>query len=485
MAGNTRIGYNVHNLMTYGRGWSAAEKTAFIAHVERVQPSTLLFLNDVDMARDIKRRLPDCAVVYRQHRQDDAGMHRTMTPQQAYDYFAPYAAGGLILNILNEPNGYAPADDPRLLSDLAEWCADVMRLFDRAGISLVLPNWGVGHPDDKRFDDLKPLWQAFGEMPRHYYGIHEYWTWRGVEPGNGRVARYLWWEDYMRRSGYTLPRVIVTEWGIDSALDGTPQRGYKDSRDGAAYAAECIRAIELYRPGLVVGTCIFSWGNTGRQHHAEDWVTFDVAGDADFQRAMEDHALQNVVVDVNPGVADARWVAARLTPHAGNVSVNVRTSPTTSSNPVIGSIPAAGVQAHVIQVDKMEPGEQARARRPEGLWQLVKLPNNIVGWYATWVTTTTLTVEPPAPEPEPEEPTPEPPPVGDYVSRAEFNALLHKHMELQAALIALESRLVALVAREVQVNEQGLLTAMARGMVRLIDEREAAAQPALVTVVEA
>jgi hypothetical protein len=75
--------------------------------------------------------------------------------------------------------------------------------------------------------------------------------------------------------------------------------------------------------------------------------------------------------------------------------------------------------------------------------------------------------------------------VGDYVSRAEFNALLHKHMELQAALIALESRLVALVAREVQVNEQGLLTAMARGMVRLIDEREAAAQPALVTVVEA
>lgn len=397
-----------------------------------------------------------------------------MTPQQAYDFFAPYAAGEMILNILNEPSGYVAEGTSRWLFDLADWCADVMRLFDRAGIPLVLPNWGVGHPDEKRVDDLKTLWQAFAEIPLHYYGIHEYWSWRGVEPGNGRVARYLWWEDYMVRNGYPLPRVIVTEWGIDSALDGTPQRGYKDSRTGLDYAAECVKAIELYRPGLVVGTCIFSWGNTGYQYHADDWVTFDVSADTDFQRALEEYALQNVVVDVNPGVGDARWTAARLAPNTGNANVNVRTSPTTSSVPVIGSIPAAGVMAHVIPVDKMEPGEAARARRPDGLWQLVKLPNNVVGWYATWVTTTTLTpVEPPAPEPEPE---PEPP-AGDYVTRAEFNALLHKHMELQAALVDLETRTVALVAREIQTNEAALLAAMMRAMMAMVKERTEPDEP--------
>ncbi|GIL09289.1 MAG: hypothetical protein BroJett033_8000 [Chloroflexota bacterium] len=466
----SRIGYNVHNKRTYGRDWSAEEKTHFIAHVERLQPTTLLFINDIDMARDIKRRLPDCAVVYRQHRHDDAALHRTMTPQQAYDFFAPYAAGEMILNILNEPSGYVAEGTSRWLFDLADWCADVMRLFDRAGIPLVLPNWGVGHPDEKRVDDLKTLWQAFAEIPLHYYGIHEYWSWRGVEPGNGRVARYLWWEDYMVRNGYPLPRVLVTEWGIDSALDGTPQRGYKDSRTGLDYAAECARAIELYRPGLVVGTCIFSWGNTGQRDHAEDWATFDVSADTDFQRAVEEYALQNVVVDANPGVGDARWTAARLTPKAG--SVNVRTSPTTSSVPAIGSIPVGGVQAHVIQVDQMEPGEQARARRPDGLWQLIKLPNNVVGWYATWVTNTVLApVDPPVPEPEPE-PEPEPP-AGNYVTRAEHNALLEKYMELQAALVDMETRLTALVSHETRASEIKLLTEAAGLLTALADARTA------------
>lgn len=471
--GQSRIGYHVHNLMTYGRPWSAEEKTHFIQHVERLQPTTLLFLGDPGFARDIKRRLPNCAVVYRHYRPDDAGLVKTMTPQQAYDEFAPYAAGGLILNILNEPSGYVPQDNPRWLFQLADWCADVMRLFDRDAIPIVVPNWGTGHPDDARFNELETLWQAFAEMPRHYYGLHEYWSWRGIELGNGRVGRYLWWVDYMQHRGHPLPRVIVTEWGIDSALDGTPQRGYKDSRTGKLYAQESIEAIKVYILEVVVGTNTFAYGNTGRQYFADDWTTFDMSADKDYQETLEGHAMQNVIVDVNPGVGDARWTRARLVPATGNTNVNVRTSPTTSSTPAIGSIPAAGVQAHVIPVDKMEPAEYARARRPEGLWQLVKLPNNVIGWYATWVTTTTLTVDPPAPDPEPE---PEPP--GDQVTRAEFNALLQKYLELQAALLDLERRLTVLVPREIRVNEDGLLTEAARLLVALIDARSKGTAPA-------
>jgi len=181
------------------------------------------------------------------------------------------------------------------------------------------------------------------------------------------------------------------------------------------------------------------------------------------------------VVDVNPGVDDARWQphTAKSAP-AGTI---LRLNPSVASTAVTVLLGDVAVQH--IPFEALTAGEQARAKQGGYTWQVLKVDNTqAVGWArGDVITLTPKPVEPPAPDPEPEEPTPEPPPVGDYVSRAEFNALLHKHMELQAALIALESRLVALVTREVQVNEQGLLTAMARGMVRLIDERAAAAQP--------
>jgi len=473
MAVNTRIGYHVHNKMTYGRDWSAAEKTAFIAHVERVQPATLLFLDDAGFARDIKRRLPDCAVIYRHYRHDDAALHMTLTPQQTYDAFAPYAQGGLILNILNEPGGYISAN-PDALKWLADWCAGVMRLFDRAGIAAVLPNWGVGHPDEKRFGDLDALWAAFGDMPSHYYGIHEYWTWRGINPGDGRVGRWQWWSDYMRRAGYVLPRVIVTEWGIDSALDGTPQRGYKDSRTGAAYGSECVRAIGLYPPALIVGTCVFSWGNTGKKDHAEDWVTFDVAADSDFQHAMEDHAMQNAAaaVNVNPGVDDPRWrpYTATSAP-AGTI---VRQNPTTASVPVTTLRGDVAVQH--IPFEDLTAAEQLRARPDTHVWLAIKIDaTQQVGWARGDVLTLTPLALEPAPEPEPpapEPPAPEPqPPAGDYATRAEYNALLEKYMELQAALINLETRTTALVLREIQSNEAALLAAIMRALLALVKER--------------
>ena len=187
--------------------------------------------------------------------------------------------------------------------------------------------------------------------------------------------------------------------------------------------------------------------------------------------------MQNVIVDVNPGVGDARWVAVRIISRSSS-NVNVRLSPSVNST-VVGSIAALGVQAHTMPFEALTTTEQARAQQSDGRWNLVKLGNNVVGWYADWVTVTRWEVEPPAPEPEPEpEPEPQPEPPGDQVTRAEFNALLQKYLELQAALLDLERRLTVLVPREIRVNEDGLLTEAARLLVALIDARSKGTAPA-------
>jgi hypothetical protein len=282
----SKIGYHIHNLMTYRRGYSAEEARHLFDHIQRLQPGALLVLDDIDWARQFKKLVPNCAVVYRSWHPQESHLFDVMTPRQFYDQYARYGEGGLIINVLNEPNGYGD------LRKLADWCAQVCELFGNAGVACAPPAFGEGHPDTNRLHELDALWDALRRWHHlHYYNIHEYGTWRGMLFREGsrwdvfpwRVGRFEQFTvPYLQSKGYPIPRVVMTEWGIDSAHDDTGKRGWRTQFSEAEYAQQMIAAVEqVYNKPYYVGLCIFSYGNTGVQGSGDDWVTFDVAGALD------------------------------------------------------------------------------------------------------------------------------------------------------------------------------------------------------------
>lgn len=298
----SKIGYQVHNVMTYGRGWSADETTYFWQHLERLQPAAMLFLDDDGKAKECKRRFPDCAVVVRNWTGTEGDLHKVMTPQEVFNKYKD-TPGDLIRNIGNEPSGYDNPDTSwNELNQLAQWYAEVMDLFGKALIRIIVPNFGEGHPHETELDALEPLWKAFDKWhDTHYYGCHEYGTWRGMlynEPGTHdvypwRVGRFeMFIVPYLQQHGHKVPQTIVTEWGVDSAHDGTNKRGWRDSMTEERYAQELSAALEkVYTAPHYVGLCIFTWGNSGKQGTGDDWVTFDVSGAKTLHTELEKLAL--------------------------------------------------------------------------------------------------------------------------------------------------------------------------------------------------
>lgn len=306
-----KIGYNIHNRMHPQRQYSAQEKKYLLDHLVKLQPATVLMMDDDDWAREIKRELPNCAVVIRFYDDSDGGFHlpsdgkgRRLSPQQFYDEYAKRTHGGLILNVLNEPNGYDEKDKPHstALRPLASWMAQTMDLFGKAGIPIAGPNFGEGHPNVDHLDRLDELWDAFkiwGDL--HYYSIHEYGTWRGMlfnEGGNWdvypwRVGRFEQFTvPYLAGRGQAVPRVIVTEWGIDSAHDSTGKRGWRDQFSEIEYFGQMIPALEkVYASPHYVGVCTYCYGNTGQDFTPSDWRSFDVSPAYTLHQALESYSM--------------------------------------------------------------------------------------------------------------------------------------------------------------------------------------------------
>lgn len=286
-----KLGYGVQNKMTYGRNWSTDEETYHFDHLKRSQPGAMLYLDDDGKALKTKGLLPDCAVVGRLWRSDEGKLFEVMTPQQCFDAYKS-TPKGVIRNILNEPGGYGD------LKRIAHWCAQVMDLFGNAGIPIVAPNWGEGNPDVDRLADLEELWVAFDKWhDLHYYGTHEYGSHLGMlynvagkfDMTPWRVGRFeSFIVPYLQKHGHKVPNVIVTEYGCDSAHDGTSFRGWTTCWDEARYFTELSAPIgRFYNAPHYKGLCIFSWGNTGQKDTQEDWITFDVSGAKGLHKLIE------------------------------------------------------------------------------------------------------------------------------------------------------------------------------------------------------
>lgn len=429
-------GMVVHNVKQGGQAYSAEEAQAHFAYIEQLQPSSMVYMDTFGWARQAKKILPNCHVVHRRYFEYDLGggkkfnegsiwqhekFQNKFTRDWMYDLIAADGEAGVIVHVLNEPDGYGD------LPALVDWLVPLYERLGKAGIAFCGPNFGVGHPAEHRLDELAPLFEVYAQFPgMAFHGVHEYWSYLGVQYGAGRVGRFEKTVNYLTSAGKPVPDMIVTEFGIDH-IDSSGKRGWRDSRTEEQYAAEAEEALTQYRKfKCIVGATFFAKGATGADWYSHDIHNAQVLEGKLLTRAQElrqeipapPPSPEAPLPTQKPPINDDRWKAyiARV---PGNVLTRVRREPWVTAS-VLTTIPV-GVSyslKHIPQ-EKLRPEEVAyQDNDPKGFWSVIKIGGHI-GYIRNDVVTLTpdAIVLPPAP--------PETAPPPDTYTKAEVDLLIN------------------------------------------------------------
>jgi hypothetical protein len=241
--------------------------------------------------QEFAARYPQTLIVARVKHDHDAGYH--MPPPndpQKREYIASpidflnkwghLGRNNMTLYALNEPLASEQTTDADV-QKLIKWCTEVIELAVQRGISVTIGNFGMGQPAlnkqlnewDSRFDPLLILLSKYRDHV--FAGLHEYGP---EEPFHwGRILFML---ARCKKLGIQPPRVVVSEFGVDATTD--KRNGYKARGwSGDFYVRQMVDVYKnVYMPlvdqGIVKGTCLFSYGNSG------GWGSFDVEGDQSF-----------------------------------------------------------------------------------------------------------------------------------------------------------------------------------------------------------
>lgn len=289
----SRLGANVqlYALDDWGKTldyWKALHPKAMVATINNI--------NDASRIREMRDALPGTLIVARLivtvkengrdkeidgafHTQPDNGDEWLVSPENLLNLIAPMAFENVILYVMNEPSGEV---DPALFDRLVKWVIEIIRLADERGWSLCLLNWGVGHPllanNDSELDArLDPVLLAIANAKmKHYWGMHLY-------APRDTLKRLEALEGSCKRLKITPPATIVTEFGFDTANDGTTQDGYHSRGiTGTAFGrwkADTIKnkLRRFFEDGWLVALIDFAWGGLPR------WINFDTQRDAAYQ----------------------------------------------------------------------------------------------------------------------------------------------------------------------------------------------------------
>ena len=201
---------------------------------------------------------------------------------------------GRVLELLCDVDGSQHIDR------LADWCAEVIDLATKAGITLALPSFATGNPPlpnesawTSSHDRLLKILSAARE--RHYVSVHEY-----LPLAPWRVGRFaLWVNARCEKLGIPAPKVLVTEYGFDAGADDKTHwrsRGLNLTQ----YAATLSRfAQEQYLPATnVVGAAVYT---VGRLVPREEFSVESEGADA----AANRHPFFDTLMDTAPRRATA------------------------------------------------------------------------------------------------------------------------------------------------------------------------------------
>lgn len=246
--------------------------------------------------QEFAARYPQTLIVARVKHDHDAGYHMppshnpdnreyVASPVDFLNKWGHLGRNNMTLYALNEPLASEQTTDADV-QKLIKWCTEVIELAVQRGISVTIGNFGMGQPAlnkslnewDSRFDPLLILLSKYRDHV--FAGLHEYGP---EEPFHwGRILFML---ARCKKMGIQPPRVVISEFGVDATTD--KRNGYKARGwSGDFYVRQMVDVYKnVYMPlvdqGIVKGTCLFSYGNSG------GWGSFDVEGDKPFFDTLE------------------------------------------------------------------------------------------------------------------------------------------------------------------------------------------------------
>jgi hypothetical protein len=332
----SRISYNIH-------AQQVTNHDRLIAHLQIIQPTAVLVMDGLGLAREIKGLLPDTLVINRIYPDDD--IHHRVSPEDWLNKRASEAEGGIFQYTTNEA-GFG--------QELIDWHVRLMELAAPRGIPLVIGNMSVGTPQPEEWPNARRMLELLDQHRDLFIlGLHEYACAvvtsgflggypdnAGVPPNSGQagrnlIARHTWpgreeahsmtmfhcgrfkfLLQHCQSAGIRPPRIILTEHGFDDVSDIKPWtetlartgsyhniRGWKSAHNQwrAWYEAEGWspeRAMfeqlayadrTIYQGTPVESQLIFCWG-----HSSDMWDQFDVAEASEFQALLEDYAQQPI-----------------------------------------------------------------------------------------------------------------------------------------------------------------------------------------------
>lgn len=336
----TRIGLNIHAQRVPDSG-------KLMRYLADTNPTTVVVLDGVGLAKEIKALLPETMVIIREfgHEGDDS-LHLQLSPEEFLKQRAHLTDGGkMLLYTTNEPGW-----DEKIV----DWHVRLMELAAKERIPLVVGNFAVGLPGGSDPVGAWALARRMLELLDEHrdlfvLGLHEYGCGVmtsglvGGAPDDPAHANYIWPENwpqsvegltqfhcgrfnfliqYCKQAGIRPPRVVLTEHGMDdlsdikhwsSKLKVTPGylnvRGWKsiteqwtDWYGGRGWSAQRAYFEQLkwadkvvYRNSIVEGQCIFSWG-----HSSNMWEQFDIAEAWELHDLMRAYAKEPVPPVVEP-----------------------------------------------------------------------------------------------------------------------------------------------------------------------------------------
>ncbi len=329
----SKISYNIHAQYVPDVG-------RLKQHLVAIQPTAVVVMDGLGLAREIRALLPNCIVIHRNYgiTNGDDDVHLKVTPARWMELRAKEAEGSVWLYTTNEP-----AFDQKTI----QWTVELMELAVKQNVRLVVGNWGVGNPGPDDWPAAKRMLELLDQHRDLFIlGLHEYACGiitsglyggypnnAGVQPGTfggkNLIPRETWPDDVSKitmwhcgRFNFLVkacaemsiqpPRIILTEHGMDDVSDikgwantllRTPGydsiRGWKSLRTqwqmwmpqwsvDRAYFEQLKWADEvIYKDSVVEGQCTFSWG-----HSSDLWEQFDVSEANDFQTALEAYAKE-------------------------------------------------------------------------------------------------------------------------------------------------------------------------------------------------
>ena len=260
------------------------------------------------------------------------------SPEDFLNAWGDLGRDGLLLNVSNEPNGYADGDN---LTRLAAWTLEVLELATARGIACCVLNFATGHPLVVRGSSGIEWANTFDAVLRyvsanrqHAIGLHEYLPGVGINDRVGRLGALV---NRCNTLGITPPRVIITEYGTDynglPGIDGYKSRGWGGDLYATVLSDTVTQVYQAYiEGGVLEGAAVFVYAG------GERWKGFDVEADPVFFDTLTTVAPR---VEVLPSPLTPLPVVEGIltTPVDAPVSVTTPDTQTTLDAPVSVTTP--------------------------------------------------------------------------------------------------------------------------------------------------